>query len=251
MDVKLSVILLMCGSFIRPSDAACALDLCSMLSDLCPGKTCLLPEPECVVSCVCDETSTAGDCVNVTSGATTEPTNKMTTNSSVCLCVNGNCTDSGECDCENGWSGDLCEFECDLDCEEGFRCQIIQSPFRFAICASIVSTTTLEPSTTSPSLEPGVKVYNVCSDEYTLRPLSERMCSGGWTCVRGVCRSNGTRNWCECDPGATGQVCQDICCKPCQNGTCFYNILDKEPMCNCDDNYSGSFCEIWDPPSKY
>lgn len=65
--------------------------------------------------------------------------------------------------------------------------------------------------------------YNVCDANSVNRTISERMCDSGWKCIYGVCRTDEHGSpWCDCDPGAVGQVCQDRCCKDCVFGSCYY-----------------------------
>jgi hypothetical protein len=36
---------------------------------------------------------------------------------------------------------------------------------------------------------------------------------------------------CDCDPGATGQICQNKCCRKCVFGKCFYVKEEDREIC--------------------
>lgn len=152
---------------------------------------------------------------------------------------------------------------CKLSCPAGATC--LDIGFGAEVC--IADETTAYPSSTEDSsnqsvqnttlstdlttLEMSNKTYNVCDSDVYDRPMSDRVCANNWRCFYGVCKmdSYGSPR-CDCDPGATGQLCQNKCCRNCVFGECYYYEEERREVCNCHYNYSGPFCEIWDPPSK-
>lgn len=249
------------------SAAGCGLNPC-LITTICNGKKCVL-EDNCSVRCVCDVTSTLPECANATSTtvASTLVTDvNVTTETALtsitdvthtgCQCVHGSCHDldnTSECVCDIGWQGDTCEIPCTLPCPVGKRCDFIPGTM-FNVCipaTKIPETTTLTLTVTPTTENSSNRTYNVCDPEYILRPSTERMCGVGWPCVNGVCSTDGVRYWCDCDPGGTGQSCQNTCCKQCMHGSCYYIKEQDRDICNCYANYSGPYCETWDPPSKY
>lgn len=242
----------------------CAVNPC-MIPTICKEKTCILDD-DCSARCVCDVT--LPECVNATAttvastpvtdvNVTTETT--LTSIADVtnagCQCAHGSCNDSDntrECVCDAGWRGDTCDIPCTQPCPVGTMCDFVQGSM-FTICkpASATPETTILTLTLTPTIEtPSNRTYNVCDPEYTLRPRSERVCRG-WPCVNGVCTTHDDQYWCICDTSGTGQSCQNICCKQCIHGSCYYIKEEDRAICNCYANYSGPYCETWDPPSKY
>ncbi|XP_052257830.1 toll-like receptor 13 isoform X1 [Dreissena polymorpha] len=75
---------------------------------------------------------------------------------------------------------------------------------------------------------------------------------GYFNCTYGTCVIQEHSFFCQCDIGVSpGQLCEHKCCKNCENnGKCYYHPVLKE-MCNCDKNYTGKLCEIYDPQVKY
>ncbi|XP_045159156.2 neurogenic locus notch homolog protein 1-like [Mercenaria mercenaria] len=90
--------------------------------------------------------------------------------------------------------------------------------------------------------------YNVCDSTYKQRPRSERECYN-WKCIHGICIVKGSQVFCECDPGATGQICQNKCCRQCVFGECFYVKEEEREICVCHADNSGTYCENKDLPT--
>ena len=100
------------------------------------------------------------------------------------------------------------------------------------------------------------RTYNICESK-TERVESERTCRGwNWKCRYGICKlkniksSNIPEPYCECDPGAIGEICQNKCCRSCHYGNCSYIKEDDREICKCDLNYTGAYCETRVPPSS-
>ncbi|XP_053394476.1 uncharacterized protein LOC123524762 isoform X4 [Mercenaria mercenaria] len=218
--------------FIGNTDAACEINPCTS-PDICGGN------------------STSPDCDNVT--ITTTLTSVTEVVSAGCPCIHGNCSvgynSKTNCICEDGWGGENCNLSCTLSCPEGQRCVPVETFPGWAICDDVIpekETTTLTVSTiTEYSTN---RTYNVCDSTY-MRPESERVCDDGWTCIYGTCDMDGETPQCYCDPGGTGQICQNKCCRRCLHGSCFYISEEDREICNCHANYSGPYCEHWDPPT--
>ncbi|KAH3696182.1 delta and Notch-like epidermal growth factor-related receptor [Dreissena polymorpha] len=91
------------------------------------------------------------------------------------------------------------------------------------------------------------KVLNVdvCSPTYIKRPESERSCNGyALSCEFGVCIEGTDTIRCECDLGASGQLCEQRCCRDCgPHGSCRVVPGYQKEECHCDENYTGVFCE--------
>ncbi|KAH3847083.1 hypothetical protein DPMN_089397 [Dreissena polymorpha] len=106
-----------------------------------------------------------------------------------------------------------------------------------------LETTSQRSTTIIPRLD-------ACNSSYVLRPVKERSCMGMYNCVYGTCFTQAKMIVCQRDIGvAPGQLCEHKCCKDCgAHGRCYYNVTQKEERCNCDANYTGSMCEIYNPP---
>ncbi|XP_052256094.1 neurogenic locus notch homolog protein 1-like [Dreissena polymorpha] len=87
---------------------------------------------------------------------------------------------------------------------------------------------------------------DVCSPTYVKRPDSERSCSLiPLSCEFGVCIEMTDTIHCNCDLGATGQLCEQRCCRNCgAHGSCRVVPGSGIEECNCEKNYTGAFCEI-------
>lgn len=240
--------------------ALCLFDPC-MMSVECEGKKCV-PD-KCSYSCVCDVNSTSEDCLSISTpnpsnfSASGPPTvNSNTSADFQCPCVHGQCkvTDEGQigyCECTKGWSGHLCNMSsCTLQCDPGLVCHRINDLMMACIP---LETSPPEQSTLSTVTEfnntTGHRSYNVCDTSYRQRPFSERSCYGAHECLYGICLQNNTVYRCLCDIGAVGGRCQNKCCKQCGgNGECDKTYGTEEEVCNCHINYTGEFCDIYDPP---
>jgi hypothetical protein len=236
------------------SQTLCAFDPC-IIPNVCNGMTCFLGD-DCQHFCACDENSVADDCKNITMTTSTSVTSTVTKKKVFhCKCENSDCLIAREnlsfCYCDTGWGGERCDTPCLLNCSENERCFPVPDIPIMSYCKKFTEdeedTTTSVPVITSEYSNN--RTYNVCDASYTLRPISERICNG-WPCQYGTCESNGTLVWCNCDPGAIGTMCNRECCKTCLYGSCFYDNERHTELCNCHANYSGPFCERWDPPSK-
>lgn len=236
----------------------CPYDPCMYAPD-CEGKTCVTDQ--CDYSCVCDDHSTSEDCLKA---STANPSNfsvsspstfsKNTSDSSEdpqCACDHGRCvmTDD-DCECDLGWYGQLCNITCTVECGPGEFCHRVNEKMFTCIARE---TSTPKQSTFSTVTEfNGTTVsrsYNVCDTSYTQRPFSNRSCDGIFECIYGVCERNSIGLRCQCDIGALNTRCQTKCCKPCgDNGECYRIYETDEEVCNCHINYTGDFCEIYDPP---
>lgn len=234
------------------AQATCAINPCTLFN-MCNEKECILNE-DCTVKCVCGENSNIPECNNTGTPKTEVLSSSAYPITASCQCVHGICSDGRNCVCDNGWSGKSCDRQCNLPCDKGQKCTIVSGIF--AVCQPIVNTTmstTLETvltSTLSQISENTSQTYNVCDVSYTQRPQNETICNG-WMCRFGVCRSEGAQVWCDCDPGGFGQNCHTKCCRQCVHGSCYFVMEEDREICNCQANYSGDFCERWDPPSKY
>ncbi|XP_053394475.1 uncharacterized protein LOC123524762 isoform X3 [Mercenaria mercenaria] len=245
MSAREELLFFLLAFYIGNTDAVCAFDPCT-LPAICNGKSCVLTD-DCEMYCDCDENSTSPSCQNVTITTTLASVTEKG-----CPCVHGNClyghNNETNCECEVGWGGENCDILCTFPCPEGQRCEPLGIP-GMTICVDIIPenrTTALTFSTTTEySFN---RTYNVCDSAYTLRPDSEKVCNG-WPCIYGTCDMDGTSVWCSCDPGGTGQNCQYECCRRCLYGSCFYISEEDREICNCHANYSGPYCEIWDPPT--
>lgn len=114
-------------------------------------------------------------------------------------------------------------------CDEGYA-----EPF----CSERIESTTQE---TKQSTD------DVCSEEYTLRPLSERQCLGSLTCKYGLCVEAAAESparvtfSCECDQHASGEQCEDRCCRDCgEFGECV--VSEGRELCQCQHEVMGKFC---------
>lgn len=133
-------------------------------------------------------------------------------------CIHGVCKNSGiSCECDAGYTG--------------------------LFCSERLATTT-EPSQEERGEE---DTQNVCSADYSLRPLSERQCQGSLTCQFGVCVEEAgesparVRYSCGCDQHASGQQCELRCCRYCgEHGECVRS--SGQQLCNCQYGYTGKFC---------
>ncbi|XP_061178581.1 sushi, von Willebrand factor type A, EGF and pentraxin domain-containing protein 1-like [Saccostrea echinata] len=129
-------------------------------------------------------------------------------------CIHGFCRNTGgiSCVCDRGYKG--------------------------LFCSDSVPTTTPTVEEDDP---------DVCSEDYSLRPLSVRNCFAAFTCKYGVCVTKrgavGPRYSCVCDPHASGEKCEHKCCRNCGDfGSCVVN--NGEQLCNCQMGHSGDFCNI-------
>ncbi|KAH3696185.1 hypothetical protein DPMN_083650 [Dreissena polymorpha] len=163
---------------------------------------------------------------------------------SLCSCVHGACNGPGTCSCYEGWTGGTCNISCTEHCGTGRQC----IPFLFGkvYCFPNGNETTTQSPPISPRLD-------ACSSDYVIRSESERSCKGMFSCKYGTCVTNDPLLYCRCDLGVSpSQLCEHKCCKDCGNqGQCYYHVERQEERCNCDTNYTGSLCEIYDPPVKY
>lgn len=138
---------------------------------------------------------------------------------------------------------------CDFEgiCKEGETCYLKTNTCQ-PVCVNDSLSTSKDGITSTTSnvsvVTPSGRTYDVCSESYVLRPISERTCLPGFECHYGVCQQGGLGFSCLCDPGSAGTVCQNKCCKQCgDHGTCDV-LLDGELVCVCDQDYSGEFCNI-------
>ncbi|KAH3696169.1 hypothetical protein DPMN_083634 [Dreissena polymorpha] len=160
-----------------------------------------------------------------------------------CNCIQGSCNDARTCICNKGWTGATCNISCSDHCGQG------------STCAEVFSKVTCIPTgieTTSQSQTTIIPRQDACSSDYVLRPVQERECMGIFNCTYGTCVIQGDFRLCQCDIGVSPgyQLCEHKCCKDCgNNGQCYYHPELNE-MCNCETNYSGPLCEIYDPPVK-
>ncbi|XP_062594321.1 uncharacterized protein LOC134255796 [Saccostrea cucullata] len=129
-------------------------------------------------------------------------------------CIHGFCRNTGgiSCVCDRGYKG--------------------------LFCSDSVPTTT-------PAVDEDD--HDVCSQDYSLRPLSVRNCFAAFTCKYGVCvtkrGANGPRYSCVCDPQASGEKCEHKCCRDCGDfGSCVVN--KGEQLCNCQIGHFGDFCNM-------
>lgn len=246
------LVVILCAVTTRPVTCiTCAFNLCA-LPGICNGKTCVLDET-CSILCTC-ENSTLPECINAT---TSTILNNVTGDGhSGCSCTNGHCSTNKDnqtsCVCDSGWGGERCDLQCTLSCPEGKKCVIPVPAFpSMTICQDVPIVTETTPIMLTTTTEYSYnRTYNVCDPSYFLRPKHERECFG-FKCLYGTCQLKDSKVSCECDPGAVGEVCQNACCRECMYGTCYYYMEEKREMCNCQANYSGPYCELWDPPSKY
>lgn len=160
-------------------------------------------------------------------------------------CEHGYCnrmTDPCTCD-SNIWSGDKCEkLICPLECNGLCECYdnnvvCLQSDTSKISGSTVpitpVVTTQTHDSRTDVRLEEHV---HVCSDNYTLRPPSERYCIGVF-CRYGKCVVTERGNHrCQCDHGGDGGLCENRCCKSCGDFGC--KIINGTEYCD-DENEPG------------
>ncbi|XP_052271416.1 tenascin-like [Dreissena polymorpha] len=152
------------------------------------------------------------------------------------------------CECDLGATGPLCEHRCCRDVGAHGSCRII--PEDGCDCERNYTGKNCETRIEVPDIFCNC-VHGSCNEAGTCK------CYEGWTGA--TCEISCTDNCgqgklivCQCDIGvAPGQLCEHKCCKDCgAHGRCYYNVTQKEERCNCDANYTGSLCEIYNPPVK-
>ena len=160
-----------------------------------------------------------------------------------CSCVHGRCSAGvgSPCECDDGWAGDDCTLSCTIPCQSGYKCVSISNT---ALTCMPVTTQIIDVTSANP-----LRVYNACDANYEPRPPEERSCfQGALMCEHGRCVESDQGTYCQCDIGVSpgnGQLCRETCCKFCgEHGRCYYHAQEKEEKCNCDDKYSGDFCEM-------
>lgn len=133
-------------------------------------------------------------------------------------CIHGVCKNSGiSCDCDDGYTG--------------------------LFCSERLATTTQ----TTEEEKDEKDMRDVCSVDYSLRPLSERQCQGSLTCKYGVCVEEAgesparVRYSCGCDQRASGQQCEHRCCRDCgEHGECV--LSNGQELCSCQYGFVGKIC---------
>ncbi|CAF2149828.1 unnamed protein product [Rotaria magnacalcarata] len=154
-------------------------------------------------------------------------------------CTNGQCIpdfDHGKCSCNRGWEGDYCHKNID-ECQQGNNCSKEHS-----IC------------------EDHLDGYYTCkcnqgfNGKYCEENIDE--CSSSPCANGGICKDLINGYECNCTNNYIGSHCSmslDETCfghlKPCQNnGKCIRKSLslyvdNPETECQCQDGYSGQWCE--------
>ena len=229
----------------------CAFNPCSTRNfNFCgEGRRCLFDKKTCKHSCECLDDFTHDNC-KPEAPTTTEPSDDEDTGRNCppgFPCKHGYCQQPPgyKCICDDGWSGVFCDRDesakCTRKCEEGTKCVIL--PNYTEVCVKSQPDLTTTGSYDADS-------SNVCSRFYKLRNESERTCKFGMRCFYGVCNDlEGGGSRCECDPGASGTLCLDKCCRDCgENGDCF--LVGGEEKCNCHYNYTGPECKSLKPTGR-
>lgn len=163
-------------------------------------------------------------------------------------CLNGgtchNKLGSYECKCLNGYDGRICEQRVGFclqnpcahgkchDEANGFKCKC-EEGFSGMLC------------------DQKAEESEVNSESCL---VDNRECLNEGICHKGNTSGNDS-NYCECKPPFTGKWCDqhsldepnkevlDHCTESlCNNGIC--EMKEEKPVCNCDSNYVGTFCEI-------
>lgn len=233
-----------------PKPMKCTFDPCASPAFACDGgRKCVLDEL-CMPDCKCVDDSIHSACQDNTE-TTTKHVSETSTPVDKCetgeiSCIHGQCaiaTNKYTCKCDKGWGGDTCnETQCVKQCSEGYYCHFVTSSVQICLESiqdiHTVSTVSVTPVTRE------TRVINVCHDEYQTRDKKERECSSGFTCQYGVCKDKGGEQRCQCDPGASGVLCDIKCCRDCgQLGVC---VIDKDltEICTCHNNYTGINCTM-------
>ncbi|KAL3869470.1 hypothetical protein ACJMK2_042148 [Sinanodonta woodiana] len=244
----------------KPLGMACTFNPCKISSFCGDGRVCQLNKDTCVHSCECIDRVTHEMCKTDDAANTTDTSlddissvdHKRTSESEVdnatsskkcflpcqhgrCIFVNGG--SASKCSCDPGWAGHLCdnEAQCTLRCPENQNCRILEDLQE--VCEQM------------PDLEGIFSVTNrsdKCMERYTIRPLTERKCRNGITCLYGKCQEgNGTNILaCKCDPGASGTLCDILCCLDCGlHGNCSIDPTNDKSFCSCEKPYIGKLCQ--------
>lgn len=93
------------------------------------GGTCLFNASNCTFTCQCADGSLSDTlCQNVSGPTSTGPVDeKDCYQNGQIVCRHGRCAGKPPfvyCDCDDGWTGEFCEKECSLRCDNGGRCNV-------------------------------------------------------------------------------------------------------------------------------
>ncbi|KAK3601551.1 hypothetical protein CHS0354_027691 [Potamilus streckersoni] len=238
----------------KPPGTACTFNPCKINNFCGDGRVCHLNKDTCVHSCVCTDRVThemcqTDDAENTTATSlddTSSVAHNRTSDSEVddttsfkkCFlpCQHGKCIflnggSASKCSCDPGWAGHLCDNEvhCTLRCPENQNCRILEDLQE--VCENILYSEGIL-SITNRS--------DKCLEKYTIRPLSERKCSSGITCLYGKCQEVA----CKCEPGASGTLCDKSCCLDCGlHGNCSIDPVNDKTFCSCEKPYIGKLCQ--------